>query len=100
VPRFERSALSVLHRRAPLIVQQALYWDEAVPGLPCEVIKPAFDHERGLASGARRLPYVAGLVFKVLGIETTPGRVVIRAFCSRVRQQVAGVRVPDNFLWA
>jgi urease accessory protein len=37
--RFERrgprSVLARLHRRAPLLVQQALYWDEALPGLPC-----------------------------------------------------------------
>ena len=34
-PRAERTVLSTLHRRAPLIVQQALYWDEEMPGLPC-----------------------------------------------------------------
>lgn len=33
--RGARSVLSTLHRRAPFIVQQALYWDEAMPGLPC-----------------------------------------------------------------
>ncbi len=36
---FERqpnhSLLRTLHRRAPLLVQQALYWDEEMPGLPC-----------------------------------------------------------------
>ena len=34
-PRPGRSVLSTLHRRAPFIVQQALYWDEELPGLPC-----------------------------------------------------------------
>ncbi|PZQ50126.1 MAG: urease accessory protein [Rhodovulum sulfidophilum] len=34
-PQGERSVLSTLRRRAPFIVQQALYWDEAMPGLPC-----------------------------------------------------------------
>jgi urease accessory protein len=33
--RGTRSVLARLHRRAPLLVQQALYWDEALPGLPC-----------------------------------------------------------------
>lgn len=33
--RGARTVLSTLHRRAPLIVQQALYWDEGIPGLPC-----------------------------------------------------------------
>ena len=30
-----RTALVTLHRRAPLLVQQALYYDEAMPDLPC-----------------------------------------------------------------
>jgi urease accessory protein len=34
-PREGRTVLATLHRRAPFIVQQALYWDEAMPGLPC-----------------------------------------------------------------
>lgn len=33
--RPDRTVLTTLHRRAPLIVQQALYWDEEMPGLPC-----------------------------------------------------------------
>jgi len=34
-----RSALSTLYRVAPLLVQQALYWDEAMPELPvCPII--------------------------------------------------------------
>lgn len=37
--RFERrgdkSILAHLERRAPLIVQRAIHWDEAIPGLPC-----------------------------------------------------------------
>lgn len=34
VARPHRTVLGRLHRRAPLLVQQALYWDEALPGLP------------------------------------------------------------------
>lgn len=33
--RGERSVLAHLYRKTPLLVQQALYWDEALPGLPC-----------------------------------------------------------------
>jgi urease accessory protein len=33
--RGERTVLAHLERRAPLLVQQALYWDEALPDLPC-----------------------------------------------------------------
>lgn len=35
VRREERSLLVDLYRRAPLLVQKALYWDQALPGLPC-----------------------------------------------------------------
>jgi urease accessory protein len=63
-------------------------------------IDPAFDKETGLASGVSRLPYDAGLVFKVLGFETAPVSAAIRAFWSLARQEVTGARIPDNFLWA
>jgi urease accessory protein len=33
-----RSVLAHLYREAPLLVQQALYWDEHMPGLPCVYI--------------------------------------------------------------
>jgi len=33
--RGDRTVLAHLDRRAPLLVQQALYWDEALPDLPC-----------------------------------------------------------------
>ncbi|MFF7190410.1 urease accessory protein UreD [Streptomyces sp. NPDC008222] len=33
--RGDRSVLTDLYRQAPLLVQQALYWDEHLPGLPC-----------------------------------------------------------------
>jgi urease accessory protein len=37
--RGDRSVLSDLYRVAPLLVQQALYWDEAMPELPiCSII--------------------------------------------------------------
>ncbi len=36
--RGERSVLAYLYREAPLLAQQALYWDEHLPGLPCVYI--------------------------------------------------------------
>jgi urease accessory protein len=66
----------------------------------CRRIEPAFNREAGLASGASRLPYDAGLVFKVLGFEAAPVSAAIRAFWSLARQEVVGARVPDIFLWA
>ena len=65
-----------------------------------DAIDPAFDNERGLASGGSRLPHDAGLVFKVLGMETAPVSAAIRKFWSLARQEVVGARVPDSFLWA
>lgn len=65
-----------------------------------EAIQPAFDKETDLASGASRLPNDAGLLFKVLGMETAPVRAAIREFWSLARQEIVGARVPENFLWA
>jgi urease accessory protein len=36
--RGDRSMLADLYRKAPLHVQQALYWDEYLPGMPCVYI--------------------------------------------------------------
>jgi urease accessory protein len=36
--RGDRSVLAHLYRQAPLLVQQALYWDEHLPGMPCVYI--------------------------------------------------------------
>lgn len=33
--RGDRSVLTDLHRQAPLLAQQALYWDEHLPAMPC-----------------------------------------------------------------
>lgn len=33
--RDERSVLAHLYRQAPLVAQQALYWDEQLPAMPC-----------------------------------------------------------------
>lgn len=33
--RGDRSVLAHLYRKVPLLAQQALYWDEHLPGLPC-----------------------------------------------------------------
>jgi urease accessory protein len=48
--RGERTALVALRRRAPLLVQQALYWDEQMPDLACVVI---VDTAGGIVQGDR-----------------------------------------------
>ncbi len=65
-----------------------------------EATAPVFDKTASLASGASRLPNDAGIVFKVLGMETAPVNAAIRSFWSRVREEVVGVPVPERFLWA
>jgi urease accessory protein len=51
------------------------------------------------AAGASRLPNDAGLIYKVVGMETAPVRAKIREFWSIVRAQVVGARVPREFAW-
>jgi urease accessory protein len=51
------------------------------------------------AAGASRLPNDAGLIYKVVGMETAPVRARVREFWSVVRPEVAGARVPREFAW-
>jgi len=51
------------------------------------------------AAGASRLPNDAGLIYKVVGMETAPVRARIREFWSVVRSEVVGARVPREFAW-
>jgi urease accessory protein len=51
------------------------------------------------AAGASRLPNDAGLIYKVVGMETAPVRARLREFWSVVRPEVVGARVPREFAW-
>ena len=51
------------------------------------------------AAGASRLPNDAGLVYKVLGMETEPVKAKVRAFWACVRQQVLGAPIPPARPW-
>ncbi len=55
--------------------------------------------EEQLAAGASRMPNDAGLVYRVLGMESGPAREKVREFWSLVRPQVAGFEVPPVFPW-
>ncbi len=57
------------------------------------------DPRRHLAAGISRLPSQCGLSYKVLGEESAPVKSLVREFCSAVRQQVKGYRLPDEFPW-
>lgn len=69
----------------------------------CEEIyaaTPVFiDRANKLAAGITRLPNGAGLLFKVVGMETGPVKRVVREFASRVRKAVKGIEVPPEFPW-
>lgn len=51
------------------------------------------------AAGASRLPNDAGLIYKVVGMETAPVRAKIREFWTVVRSEIVGARVPREFAW-
>lgn len=61
---------------------------------------PSFiDRGAGLAAGITRLPSQCGLLFKVLGCEAEPVKKCVREFCSRVREEVKGKKLPQEFPW-
>lgn len=57
------------------------------------------DAAAGLAFGGCRLPNDAGLVFKVLGIESQPVKKKIREFWALARRTVLGRALAPEFLW-
>ena len=57
------------------------------------------DADTDCVAGASRLPHDAGLVYKVLGMETEPVKAKVRAFWSLVRRQVLGAPVPAVRPW-
>lgn len=57
------------------------------------------DRKHKIAAGISHLPNGAGLLFKVLGMETGPVKKTVREFCSKVRMAVKGKPLPDEFPW-
>lgn len=53
----------------------------------------------GLAFGACHLPNDAGLIFKVLGRETTQVKAKVREFWGLVREEIIGAALPPPYLW-
>jgi urease accessory protein len=64
-----------------------------------EALGAGFDQSAQTASGASRLPNDAGLVFKVLGMETEPVRAKLREFWCLVRTYVTGKGLMKEPLW-
>lgn len=65
-----------------------------------EQTPPEWNPEAGYVAGASRLPNDAGLLYKVLGHDSTAVRRKVREFWSRVRPQVTGRPVPPPFAWS
>jgi urease accessory protein len=59
---------------------------------------PSFEPD-AVVSGATRLPNGAGVVLRVLGVESGPVRERMRVFWDVLRQESLGVGVPKAFLW-
>lgn len=62
-------------------------------------VTPVLDREQMLATGITTLPNDAGLLFKVLGKDSTLVKKTVREFCSKVRMAVKGKPVPEEFPW-
>lgn len=60
---------------------------------------PIGDPTGPLAAGANRLPNQAGLIYRVLGMETEPVRAQVRQFCADARRAVVGRAAPPTFSW-
>lgn len=58
-----------------------------------------WDTTTHLAAGANRLPNQAGLIYRVLGMETEPVRALVRQFCATARHVVTGRATPPTFRW-
>jgi urease accessory protein len=77
-----------------ILLTPKLQADRIFEQVPAEV-----NLEEKWAAGASRLPNDAGLIYKVVGMETAPVRAKIRAFWSLVRFEVVGAKVPREFAW-
>jgi len=62
-------------------------------------VAAVWNREEQWAAGVSRLPNDAGLIYKVLGKESSTVRTKVREFWSLVRPQVTGFPVPPEFAW-
>lgn len=61
---------------------------------------PVFiDRKNNLAAGITKLPGNAGVLYKVLGMETGPVKKLVREFAGIVRQTVKNKPLPPDFPW-
>ena len=62
-------------------------------------VAATYDREARCACGVSRLPNDAGLVYKVLGMESGDVRAKVREFWGLVRPEVTGFSIPKEFPW-
>lgn len=62
-------------------------------------IDAGVDLDQGVAFGACRLPNDAGLIYKVVGRQTSQVRDRIRDFWAVSRQEITGAAIPPRFFW-
>jgi urease accessory protein len=58
-----------------------------------------FNRAENCAAGASRLPNEAGLIYKVVGMESQPVRAKVREFQAVVREEVVGRKLMREFAW-
>jgi urease accessory protein len=64
-----------------------------------EHVPASVNSEEGWAAGACRLPNDAGLIYKIVGMETETVRAKVREFWALVRPAVTGSSIPRSFAW-
>ena len=57
------------------------------------------DKKNHIAAGVSHLPNDSGLIFKVLGKDTSLVKKIVRNFCSTVRKEVKGKEMSEEFVW-
>lgn len=58
-----------------------------------------FDVEHRIACGATRLPNDCGLIFKVLGVNSSGVKSEIRQFWRIAREEILSITLPEKFIW-
>lgn len=64
-----------------------------------EATEAGFNMDMELATGVTRLPNDAGLLLKIIGMETAPVKRAVREFASTVRMAVKGCPLLPDFPW-
>ncbi len=62
-------------------------------------IVATYDKSAKLAYGASLLPNDSGIIFKVLGVDSTEVKNTVREFWKVAREEILGITLPEPFLW-